>query len=87
MRNEEPGHSNFAIWNRLLGTMPPEAAAYLLNLDFPEPDHQRMHELAEASSVGSLSPEEQEELECYVYVGDVLTLLQTLAKSSLSART
>jgi hypothetical protein len=56
-----------------------------LDLRFSERDRARMNELAEKNQDEFLSDEERQELEAYVKVGDVLSLLHLKARKSLSA--
>ena len=44
----------------------PEAARYLLSIDFSEADRSRMQELMDKSNEGALTPDEDAELEGYV---------------------
>lgn len=75
------------VFNRLIDatnpTLTPEAAAGFLQLGYSEADHGRMAELAAKSSEGTLSSDERRELESYVFVGDVLSLLKSKARLSL----
>lgn len=63
--------------------MTPEVARSILQVDYSEADHARMAELARKSNEGVLSDAEREELENYVVVGDLLSLLQSKARSYL----
>ena len=63
--------------------VPPEAARFLLTLDFSEADHARIQELSCKAQDGMLSDEERCELEGYVRLGDMLALLQSKARRSL----
>lgn len=76
-----------AIWARLIAPerngFSPEAARAVLSLQFSEADKARMLELAERNSEGKLTEDERWELEGYVKVGDVLSLLHLKAKRSL----
>ena len=75
------------IWARLIqpanGDFPMDAARGILALNFSPKDKARMSDLAQRNSEGKLSPAEREELENYVLVGDVLSLLHLKAKKSL----
>jgi hypothetical protein len=75
------------VFNRLIDasnpTLTPEAAAGILQLGYSDADHRRMAELAIKSTEGTLSAEEHRELESYVFVGDVLSLLKSKARLSL----
>jgi len=79
------------IFSRLIDasnpTLTPEAAAGILQLAYTEADHARMALLAAKSNEGVLTSDEQRELESYVFVGDVLSLLQSKARLSLQNRT
>ena len=75
------------IFSRLIDasnpTLTPDAAAGILQLGYSEADHARMAELAGKSNGGVLTPDERRELESYVFVGDVLSLLKSKARLSL----
>lgn len=75
------------IFSRLIDatnpTLTPEAATGILQLGYSEADHTRMSELAGKSSEGTLTSDERRELESYVFVGDVLSLLKSKARVSL----
>jgi hypothetical protein len=79
--------SEAAILSRLLanGTngMSPVVARHILALGFDDEDKTRMHELAVKNQEGKLSPEERRELENYVKVGDLLTILKAKVRSAL----
>jgi hypothetical protein len=68
-----------AIWTRVIGPekngLTPEAARSLLKLGFSDQDKSRMNELARKNQEGLLTAVERQELESYVKVGDVLSLL------------
>lgn len=76
-----------AIWARLIDPekngLSPEAARSLLAITFSVEDKARMGELAEKNGAGRLTAEERQELESYVKVGDVLSLLHLKARKSL----
>jgi hypothetical protein len=75
------------VFSRLIDasnpTLTPEAAAGILQLKYSEADHARMAELAAKSNEGTLTSDERRELESYVFVGDVLSLLKSKARMSL----
>jgi hypothetical protein len=75
------------ILNRIIDpanpNLTPEAAKALLQFGYSETDHARVAELSRKSNEGSLSPEERRELESYVFVGDVLSMLKSKARASL----
>jgi hypothetical protein len=70
-------------------TLPSQTAEMILALDFPEVDRVRMSHLAEKARSGTLTAEEQLELDAYERVGHFLSLLKSKARISLkqSART
>jgi hypothetical protein len=76
-----------AIWERVIDPneddLSPEAARFLLRLDFGEPDHARMQELAQKSNDGTLTADERLELQNYVRIGNVIALMQSKARLSL----
>jgi len=75
------------IWARLIQTpkepISPEAARYLLSIDFSEADHARMQELMDKSNKGTLSSDEDAELGSYVYIANVLSVLHSQARVAL----
>ncbi len=75
------------IWARIIAPekngLSPEAARSLLELGFSERDRDRMNELARKNQEGLLDDAERQELEGYVKVGDVLSLLHLKARKSL----
>jgi len=64
-------------------TLTPAAAQGILQLSYSESDHARMTELAQKSNEGLLTDDERSELESYVFVGDILSLLKSKARLSL----
>lgn len=79
--------SEAALWGRLFDPTSPELstdlARYILTLRFPQPDIDRMHELAEKARAGTLTLEEHIELENYERVGHVLSLMKSKARKAL----
>lgn len=61
----------------------PEAARSIMSLTFDPADVARMNELSREASEGSLSEEEQDELDRYERVGHLLAILQSKARVSL----
>lgn len=82
-----PTSTEAAIVGRLMkpdrGDFSPAAARELLNLRFGEDDQARMHELSRKAQEGTLSPDEQEEIENYSRVGYWLGILWSRARLSL----
>jgi hypothetical protein len=62
------------------GHLTPEAARYFLHMDFPPSDRERLDALAAKARQGILTAFEQEELEHYCHVGDLLALMQSKAR-------
>ena len=58
-------------------------ARHVVKLRFSSDDQARMHELAAKNQQGKLSPEEIEEFDNFVRVGDLLAILQSKARRSL----
>lgn len=81
------GTSEAELWERLLDPAGPElsseAARYILNLRFPDPDIARMHALAEKAREGALTLDEHIELDNYERVGHVLSLMKSKARKAL----
>jgi hypothetical protein len=86
-QNTETKNLEGAIWGRLIGpdkpTLSPETARSILELEFPEEDKARMHELAAKARAGTLRPEEQEEIETYSRIGSVLGIMKSKARMTL----
>jgi hypothetical protein len=79
--------SEAVIWTRVIqpenNGLSTEAARSLLGIQFSQADRARMLELATKNNEGLLSVAERDELEGYVKVGDVLSLLHLKAKRAL----
>jgi hypothetical protein len=79
--------SEAALWGRLLEPaseeLSPEAARYILTLRFPQPDIERMHELAEKARVGTLTSSQRLEMDIYERVGHALSLMKSKARRVL----
>jgi hypothetical protein len=78
------------IWARLLEgqkhDISPEFARYILSLEFTESDRERLDYLAERSSSGTLTPEEEAEYDSYLHVGNVLAIMQSKARVALRVK-
>jgi hypothetical protein len=76
-----------AIWTRIIepekNRLSRQAARSLLEFTFSERDKARMNELAQRNREGLLTADERQELEGYVKVGDVLSLIHLKARKSL----
>jgi hypothetical protein len=73
-----------AIWARLIESQPneltPEAARYLLALQFQESDQARVQELADRSQAGTLSEDDAREFDSYLHIGNLLAVMQSKAR-------
>ena len=80
-------NSEIAIWRRILDPtnngLSSSAARCFLRLTFSDWDKARMNELAQRNQEGLLTEQERRELQDYVIVGDVLSLIHLKAKRSL----
>ena len=83
-------NSEAAIWDRLMQAkkdkLTPEAAQFLLAIDFEESDQQRMLQLAERPEAGTLTAEEQIEFDGYLHVGNLLAVIQSKARLALKTK-
>jgi hypothetical protein len=79
-----------AIWARLMQAqkddLSSEAAEFLLTISFDEADRRRMHDLAERSEAGTLTPEEQTEFDGYLHIGNFLAVMQSKARLALKRK-
>ena len=79
--------SEAAILGRIIrpetGSWTKDAAESILRFNFPASDIDRMNDLAAKAREGSLTPEEEAELQNYRDVGRLLELLQSKARLSL----
>ena len=76
-----------AIWARLIQApklpISPETAHYVLAIDFSEADHARMQALMHKSNDGALTPDEASELDGYVNIANVLSVMHSQARVAL----
>ena len=66
-----------SIFERLL--VSPESAQAVLSLRFPSSDEQRMRELMEKNNLGTITPDEQAEMEAFRQIGSFLAIVQATA--------
>ena len=82
--------SEMAILRRIVDPekplVSPEAAQSILRLDFSKSDRSRMNKLAAKNREASLTASEDEELNSYIRVGQMLGILQSKARRSLPKR-
>lgn len=80
-------NSEAAIFSRVLEPEKPmlssEAARSLLALDFSDADRERMNALAAKARKGALTADENEELDNYIRVGDLLAIMQSKARRTI----
>lgn len=76
-----------AIWARLVRApkepISPDAARYLLSIQFGEADHARMQELMAKSDGSALTPDEAAELDGYVNITNFLSVMHSRARVAL----
>ena len=65
--------------------MSPDVAKYRLSIDFGAEDTERMNVLAERAREGDLTAEEVAELDSYLHVGSLLSILQSKARRLLKS--
>lgn len=78
-----------AIWERVIhpdGSMSRETARHVVNLGFLEDEQTRMHELATKNQSGTLTPDEEAELDNFCRVGTMLSILKSRARKLLKPR-
>ena len=80
-------NSEAAILARLIqlgqGDLSQSAAEYLLSIRFAEHDISRMNELSAKARQGTLSGDEESELDSYIHVGNLISLMQAKARLAL----
>jgi hypothetical protein len=78
-----------AIFDRVIrpdeNGLEPSVAQFILDLHFQQEDIDRMNELAAKAREGTLTDDERAELDEYRRAGDVLALLHSKARRSLSS--
>ena len=67
-------------------TLPVAVATELLKWGFPEVDKQRMSDLAAKARLGTLSADEQVDIESYERISSFLGLVKSKARQSLQNR-
>lgn len=73
------------IWNRMIEArpeMPLDAADFVLDLQLRDADKSRMVELNDLANNGTLTDHERSELEEYIHVGDLLSILHSKARQA-----
>jgi hypothetical protein len=64
-------------------SLPPELAEWILTLHISDEEKARMVDLAERGNAGTLSAEEQVEIQNYAQAGNVLSVLHAKARLAL----
>lgn len=82
-----PPSSDAAILARVIDPqsagLPSDVAQSMLKWEFDEQDRRRMAELAEKAREGTLSEQEQTEIDGFIRVGNMISLIHAQAKLSL----
>ena len=68
------------------GSFSEEFARFLVARRFPAKDQRRLKELGEKQRRGTLTGEEEAEMDCYIKVADLLELLKAKALTSLKEK-
>jgi len=80
-----------AIWKRVFVPDPrritPDQARCLLQVRFPQSDLDRINELSAKAGAGTLQAEEKVELERYIHVGHLLSILKAKIRRRLKKTT
>ena len=61
----------------------PDVARYLLSMQLPRADEDRVNELSAKARAGSLSENETQELDSYLHIGRLLAVMQSRARRLL----
>ena len=61
----------------------PDVARYLLSMQLPRADEERVNELSAKARAGSLSDDETQELDSYLHIGRLLAVMQSRARRCL----
>jgi hypothetical protein len=74
------------VWMRILHPdeeLSPRAARAIIGLSFPKSDISRMHQLSAKARDGTLTPEEDAEMDNFERVGSILSTLKSKARQVL----
>lgn len=61
----------------------PDVARYLLSMQLPDADRERVDELSAKARSGSLTQTEEAELDSYLHIGSLLGVMQSRARKLL----
>lgn len=64
----------------------PDAARFFLQLDFPPEDHARIDSLSAKAKAGTLSDDERQELDGFLFAADVVAMLQSKSRRALKRK-
>ena len=88
-RTAEPGPPGTAVLEQLaeldVESISPATARKIIGFRFAASHHQRVKALSQQAQAGTLSPTEQQELDEYIRVGTLLSILQSRARRALKA--
>lgn len=91
MQQTELPYHEAAILARLIGPqkprLTPAAAAGILALAFSPADKERMNELSAKARAGTLTDDDQAEIDAYSRVGSLLGILKSKARRAVKRRT
>jgi hypothetical protein len=62
-------------------TITPEVARYLLSMQLPARDQERVNELSAKARAGTLTAGEEQEFDSYLHIGRLLAVMQSRARS------
>jgi hypothetical protein len=65
------------------GAITPEVARYLLSMQLPPGDEERVNILSAKARAGSLTDTEEHELDSYLHIGRLLAVMQSRARRFL----
>ena len=66
-----------------LSAITPDVARYLISMQLPLGDRERVDELSAKAREGSLTEEETQELDSYLHIGSLLAVMQSRARRLL----
>jgi hypothetical protein len=81
-----PPTTEAAIWARVIhpnGELTPAVARAILKLEFSDDDRERMHELSQKAQEGTLTSEEQFEIDNFERVGNMLAIWKSHSRRLL----
>lgn len=86
-----PSNTESSILARILQPdqqqITPDVARYLVSIQLPHDDEERVNELSSKARAGSLTAAEEQELDGYLHIGTQLAILQSKARQFHSQRT